>query len=159
MLKRNSHLKVRRTVIRLTIKQLSCCKYRGFIKVYYTVSKGFSLWGPIIENCFSCCFFFSFKGTKSLSSSQVIRKLKRNVVTYISRYIFMNSILYKELEKSLIVELKVSVKHHMGMWTLPKLAINIDIPTDQITYTQTDYRVKTSLLCEKTHLTPLRGNQ
>lgn len=60
-------------------------------------------------------FFFSFKGTKSLSSSQVIRKLKRNVVTYISRYIFMNSILYKELEKSLIVELKVSVKHHVGM--------------------------------------------
>lgn len=157
MLKRNSHLKVRRTVIRLTIKQLSCCKYRGFIKVYYTVSKGFSLWGPIIETALVVCFFF--KGTKSLSSSQVIRKLKRNVVTYISRYIFMNSILYKELEKSLIVELKVSVKHHMGMWTLPKLAINIDIPTDQITYTQTDYRVKTSLLCEKTHLTPLRGNQ
>lgn len=157
MLKRNSHLKVRRTVIRLTIKQLSCCKYRGFIKVYYTVSKGFSLWGPIIETALVVCFFF--KGTKSLSSSQVIRKLKRNVVTYISRYIFMNSILYKELEKSLIVELKVSVKHHVGMWTLPKLAINIDVPTDQITYTQTDYRVKTSLLCEKTHLTPLRGNQ
>lgn len=157
MLKRNSHLKVRRTVIRLTIKQLSCCKYTGFIKVYYTVSKGFSLWGPIIETALVVCFFF--KGTKSLSSSQVIRKLKRNVVTYISRYIFMNSILYKELEKSLIVELKVSVKHHVGMWTLPKLAINIDVPTDQITYTQTDYRVKTSLLCEKTHLTPLRGNQ
>lgn len=71
----------------------------------------------------------------------------------------MNSILYKELEKSLIVELKVSVKHHMGMWTLPKLAINIDVPTDQTTYTQTDYRVKTSFLREKTHLTPLRGNQ
>lgn len=158
MLKRNSHLKVRRTLIRLTIKQLSCCKYTGFIKVYYAVSKGFSLWGPITETALVICFFF-FKGTKSFSSSQVIRKLKRNVVTYLSRYIFMNSILYQELEKSLIVELKVSVKHHMGMWTLPKMAINIDVPTDQITYTQTDYRVKTSLLCEKTHLTPLRGNQ